>query len=410
MIRRDPYIDKLLELKENRLIKVVTGVPKCGKTTLLQLFKDYLQKNGVDRKKCITVSFQNHQNPDLKDYQKLYQHVLSHLIPKQMNYVFLDEIQDIPYFQKTIDSLSLRKNVDIYMTGSDAQLISSQMKPLMSGRYLEIHMMPLSFKEYYQLAGGSRKNAFAAYCQRGGFPHAAAARDDFIRRDYLQGLFNTLILEQVLERKKITDVLLLEDVIRYIFTNVGNIISAKKIADSLNECGRSTTAVTVDLYIEALLEAFVLYEVKRYDIKENQDLKSLRKLYPVDIGLRSFFLGEKKENIDGLLENILYLDFQRRGYEVKLGKIGTFDIDFVVRYKERKVYCQVTESVSKIVAYKRKTEAFKKIKDDCPKFLLTMDETAKTEEGVKHINILDFLLSDDNCFMDSCVEKRQETV
>lgn len=400
MIRRDPYIDKLLELKENRLIKVVTGVPKCGKTTLLQLFKDHLHKNGVGRKKCITVSFQNHQNSDLKDYQRLYQHILSHLIPKQMNYVFLDEIQDIPYFQKTIDSLSLRKNVDIYMVGSDTNLISTQMKPLLGGRYAEIHMMPLSFKEYYRMAGGDRKNAFAVYCQRGGFPYAAATRDDCIRKDYLQGLLNTLILEKVLERKKITDVLLLEDIIHYIFTNVGNIISAKRIADSLNECGRNTTAVTVDLYIEALMESFVLYEVRRYDIKEEQDLKSLKKLYPVDIGLRGFFLGEKKENIDALLENILYLDFKRRGYEVKIGKIGAFDIDFVIGDKQRKVYCQVTESISKAAAYKYKTEAFRKIREDCPKILFTMDESVEAREGIRHINILDFLLSDEDYFME----------
>jgi len=309
-----------------------------------------------------------------------------------MAYVFLDEIQNVPQFQKTVDSLFIKDNVDVYITGSNAQMLSGELATLLSGRYVEINMLPLSFAEYYELAGGDRRDAWNGYYRNGGFPYTTVIEEEDIRRDYLMGIYNTVLLKDIVARKRISDIPLLESVIKFLFDNVGNIVSSKKIADSLISYGRKTTSVTVESYIDALTGAFVLYKVGRYDIKGKQHLKSLEKYYLVDISLRHLLLGDKNTDIGHILENIVFLELLRRGCTVSIGKVEDMEIDFVAEIGGDKIYYQVAASVLDPVTFAREIAPLKKVNDNYPKFILSMDELPMGEEGIKQVNIVDFLL------------------
>lgn len=254
MVQRKEYLSKLKKWKDHQVIKVVTGVRRCGKSTLLLQFQDYLRKCGVKEEQIIAVNLEDLEFEKLQDYHKLYTYVCERLRPEQMTYVFLDEIQVVEQFQKVVDSLLIKKNVDVYITGSNAHMLSGELATLLSGRYIEIQMLPLSFAEYYELTGVDKKEAFKQYFQNGGFPYAAMLETADIRRDYLTGVYNTVLLKDVVARKRISDVAMLESIIKFLFDNVGNTVSSKKIADSLTSYGRKTTSVTVENYIEALRE------------------------------------------------------------------------------------------------------------------------------------------------------------
>ncbi len=392
MISRDTYIHKLIQVRDRKIIKVITGVRRCGKSTLLEMFKEYLQKNGVEESCCISVNFEDIRYEGLKEYHHLYQYISDRLVPGKMNYIFLDEIQWVPEFQKAVDSLFLLDHTDIYLTGSNAYMLSGEIATLLSGRYIEISMLPFSFKEYDQMAGVDKRTAFREYYRKGGFPYAVTITDDEARRDYLTGIYNTVLLKDIVARNRIADVFLLEAVVRFLFDNVGNIVSSKKIADSLTSGGRKTTSATVDGYIRALKDAFILYEVGRYDIKGKQYLKSLEKYYLVDMGLRNMLLGERTMDVGHILENIIYLELKRRGYFVSIGKMGTQEVDFVAVSGSDKIYYQVAASVLDPSTRKRELAPLKKIQDNYPKYVLTMDELPNEEEGIRQINIIDFLL------------------
>ena len=313
MIKRKQYMDKLIKMKDKKIIKVITGVRRCGKSTLLKLFKNYLINNSTPENCCIEINFENIAYEHLKEYHALHKYILNNLVPDKMNYIFLDEIQLVPEFQKAVDSLFLLDNVDIYLTGSNAYMLSGDLATLLSGRYIEVRMLPLSFKEYCELTGMDNRTAFTEYFTKGGFPYAAAIADNDIRIDYLRGIYNTVLLKDIVERKKITDVPLLEAVTRFLFDNIGNIVSVKKIADSLTSGGRKTTPTTISIYLQALKDAFILYEATRYDVKGKQHLKSLEKYYVVDLGLRSLLVGESNSDIGHIVENIVELELLRRG-------------------------------------------------------------------------------------------------
>jgi len=392
MVQRKQYMQKLMKMKDKKIIKVVTGIRRCGKSTLLLLFRNYLRECGIEDRQIISVNFEDVANEPLLDYRMLHEYVTERLIPDKMTYVFLDEIQNVPEFQKAVDSFFIKDNVDIYITGSNAQMLSGELATLLSGRYIEISMLPLSFTEYYEMVGGDKRDAWNRYFKNGGFPYTAAIEDEDIRRDYLLGIYNTVLLKDVVARKRISDIPLLESVIRFLFDNIGSIVSSKKISDSLTSYGRKTTSVTVENYIEALTGAFVLYKAGRYDVKGKSHLKSLEKYYIVDVGLRRMLLGDKNADIGHILENIVYLELLRRGYTVDIGKVDDKEIDFIATTGGDKIYYQVAASVLDPVTFAREIAPLKKVSDHYPKFILSMDELPMSEDGIKQVNIVDFLL------------------
>ena len=394
MVQRKQYMEKLKRMKDKKIIKVITGIRRCGKSTMLLMFRSYLKECGIEDNQIISINFEDVTNEHLLDYRKLHDYVTKQLIPDKMNYVFLDEIQNVPQFQKAVDSLFIKDDVDVYITGSNAQMLSGELATLLSGRYIEISMLPLSFAEYYELVGGDQRDAWNSYFKNGGFPYAAVIEDEDIRRDYLMGIYNTVLLKDVVARKRINDVPLLESVIKFLFDNIGNIVSSKKIADSLTSYGRKTTSVTVENYIEALTSAFILYKANRYDVKGKQHLKSLEKYYLVDLGLRRMLLGDKNADIGHILENIVYLELLRRGYTVDIGKVDDKEIDFIAMLGSDKVYYQVSATILDPATFEREIAPLKKVADHYPKFIISMDELPMDEDGIKQINIVDFLLGE----------------
>ena len=394
MIIRKGYLEKLKLMRDKKVIKVITGVRRSGKSTLMQMYRDFLIADGVKADCCQYINFEDLRWENLKDYHALYNYILENLCDNQKNYIFLDEIQIVPEFQKAINSLFLRDDIDIYITGSNAYLLSGELATLLSGRYIELSILPLSFKEYWELVGGEKKTAFRNYYLNGGFPYAATIDNKEVRLEYFRGIYSTVLLKDIVERKRITDVKLLEDVIRFLFDNIGNIVSTKKIADALNSNGRKTTAGTIDNYIQTLKDAFILYEANRYDVKGKQYLKSLEKYYIVDIGLRNLLLGERTRDIGHILENIVYLELIRRGYNVNIGKLDSLEVDFIAQKEDKRIYYQVSASILEEMTYEREFAPLKKINDSYPKYVLTLDDLPMGEDGIEQKNIIDFLLEE----------------
>ena len=394
MILRKQYIAKLIALKDKQVIKVITGIRRVGKSTLLELFKEYLLSNGVSENNIISISFDMLDNRNLLDYIELYKYIADKLNPNEMNYVFLDEIQEVKNFQKTVNSLFAKKNVDLYITGSNAYLFSSELATLLSGRYIEIKMLPFSFKEYYSFVKGDKKEAFWKYFQNGGFPYVSQIKDEEARRDYLEGVFNTVIIKDVLNRKSILDINVFYSLVRYLMNNIGNIVSIKKIADSLKTFGYNTTPTTIGNYIDALKEAFVFYKAERYDVRGKELLRSLEKYYLVDLGFLRAMFKENRSNIGFGLENIIYLELLRRGYKVMIGKIGDNEVDFIAEKEDERIYFQVAYSVLDPSTFAREIAPLKRIRDNYPKYILSLDDYPMYEGGIKTINIIDFLLQE----------------
>ena len=395
MIQRKQYMDKLIKMKDEKIIKVITGIRRCGKSTLLLLFQNYLKEHGVSGDQILSINFEDLQYEQLLDYRKLYEYIMGRLAAGKKTYVFLDEIQSVTDFQKAVDSLFIHDDIDVYITGSNAYLLSGDLATLLSGRYIEVNMLPLSFAEYLELqGGGDRREAFASYYMNGAFPQAATIKDDDVRSDYIRGVYNTVLLKDIVARKKIGDVELLESVVRFLFDNVGNIVSSNKIANSLTSYGRKTSSVTVENYISALMGAFVLYKAPRYDVKGKQLLKSLEKYYLADVSLRHLLLGGSDRDIGRILENIVYLELIRRGYTVRAGKVGEREIDFVATAGDKKHYYQVAASVLDPATFEREFEPLRIIRDHYPKFVLTMDDLPTGYNGIQQMNIIDFLLSE----------------
>ena len=397
MVKRTEYLEKLKKIKDMQIIKVITGVRRCGKSTLLSQFKNFLIESGVLEEQIISINFEDLKFEDLKDYKLLYQYINERLVPNKKNYIFIDEIQEVENFQRAVDSLFIKDNTDIYITGSNAMMLSGELATLLSGRYIEISILPLSFSEYLELDETQDvRQTWNKYFENGGFPYAIQIKDDDIRKDYLTGIYNTVLLKDIVARNKVQDITLLESVVKFLFENIGNIVSPKKIADTLVSYGRKTTSSTVENYIEALKSSFILYKAGRYDIKGKQYLKSLEKYYIVDIGLRKLLINKKHSDIGHILENIVYLELIRRGYTVYIGKIGDLEIDFIAERNNEREYYQVSATILDENTFKREIMPLKKVKDNFQKFIISMDEINLSEDGIKHINILDFLQNRDN--------------
>lgn len=395
MIQRPEYLDMLKSFKDKDLIKVVTGIRRCGKSTLFDLYIDYLKEQGVDENQIIRINLEDVDYVELDDYLKLYNYVKDRLVSNKMNYIFLDEVQIVPEFQKACDSLYIKKNVDLYITGSNANLLSGELATFLSGRYIEIKMMPLSFKEYISCVGDIDLNKkYKNYILNSSFPYALQLNNKKELNVYLEAIYNSIILKDIVNRKKTIDIPMLDSVVKYMFDNIGNLCSSTKISNTMTSMGRSISVHTVENYLKLLIDSFILYKVERYDIKGKQYLSTGNKYYVCDIGLRYMLLGDKKVDAGHILENIVYLELIRRGYEVYIGKIGENEVDFIAIGEDGKEYYQVAYTVYEEETLKREITPLDSISDHNPKYLLTMDdEPIKSHNGIKQINVLEWLLN-----------------
>lgn len=394
MIERPNYLEELISFKEKDLIKIVTGIRRCGKSTLFDLYIEYLLSHGVNKNQIIRMNLEDYEFNDIIDYNDLYNYINSKLLNDKMNYVFIDEVQKITDFQKACDSLYIKKNVDLYITGSNSKLLSGELATLLSGRYIEIKMLPLSFKEYISYVGESdMQKKYVDYITKSSFPYTLKLESAKEIRMYLDGLYNTVIVNDIAERKEISDIGMLKDVIKYMFDNVGNLCSSTSIANTMTSNGRKISVPTVEKYLEALVESFVLYKVSRYDIKGKNYLTTGSKYYLSDIGLRYYLLGSKNIDEGHILENVVYLELLRRGYEVYIGKNDDNEVDFVAVNEKGEEYYQVAFTVKEEKTLERELKPLDNINDHNPKYLLTTDYTPYTSHnGIKQINVFDWLL------------------
>ena len=396
MIQRKEYLKKLIAFRDKQLIKVVTGVRRCGKSTLLKMYQEWLREQGVEASRIISINFADIDYEELTDYRKLYDYLKEHLNSERMTYIFLDEIQNVADFPKVVDSLYIKNNVDIYMTGSNAYMLSSEIATLISGRYVQIEMLPFSFKEYMESTGSmnDRGVKYTEYLENSSFPQTLELKGqpDEIR-DYLEGLYNTIVVKDIVNRKKITDTMMLKSLLRFVVDNIGNPLSSKKIADTMTSAGRKIDVKTVEKYLEALTESYILYQAKRYNIKGKQYLKTLEKYYVVDVGLRFMLLGSKQMDAGHILENVVYLELLRRGYDVYVGKINEFEVDFVAQNSRGTSYFQVALTVRDEKTLQRELRPLQSIRDHYPKMILTLDEDPETQyDGIRRVNARDWLL------------------
>lgn len=397
MIPRNEYLDNLIHLKDKQLIKVVTGIRRCGKSTLFELFQEYLLQNGIEPEQIIAYNLEAGEYSEVEDNKALFQLVTDRLLPDKMNYIFLDEVQRVTDFQKAVDALFIKKNCDVYITGSNAFLLSGELATLLSGRYIEIKMLPLSFKEFLSAhpENSSIDRLYQDYIHNSSFPYALELSRQKDIRQYLEGIYDSIVLKDIVARRKIADVDMLRSVTRFLFDNIGNMCSTKKIADTMTSAGRKIAVHTVEKYLEALTESFIFYRVGRYDIKGKQYLKTGDKYYAADIGLRYCILGNKKADDGHILENIVYLELMRRGYEIHIGKVGTAEVDFIAIGENGEEYYQVAYTVIDAdgKTLERELAPLDAIKDHNPKYLLTMDYGPMiSHNGIRQINVLDWLV------------------
>ncbi|MFI3327269.1 MAG: ATP-binding protein [Clostridia bacterium] len=396
LIQRTEYLNKLIAFKDKKIIKVVTGIRRCGKSTLLELFQNWLKTQGVEENQIIAINFEDIDFEELTDYKKLYAYIKERLLPDKMTYIFLDEVQNIDNFPKIVDSLYIKNNVDVYITGSNAYMLSSEIATLISGRYVQIEMLPLSFKEYMESTGNmnDRGIKYTEYLENSSFPYTLelTGQPNEIR-DYLESIYNSIVIKDIISRKKITDTLMLKSILRFIFDNIGNRLSSKKIADTMTSSGRKIDAKTVERYLEALTESYIIYQAKRYNIKGKQYLKTLEKYYVVDVGLRFMLLGSAQTDMGHILENVVYLELLRRGYDVYVGKVDDLEVDFVAQNNKGTMYFQVALTVRDEKTLQRELLSLMSIRDHYPKFILTMDDDPEVQyDGIRRINVRDWLL------------------
>ena len=409
-IDRKEYLDFLIKSKDKQIIKVVSGVRRCGKSTLFEIYKDYLLKNEVEKIQIISINFEDMDYEELTDYKKLYEYIKSKIIEDKKNYIFLDEIQNVDKFEKVVDSLFIKENIDLYITGSNAYFMSSELATLLSGRYIELKMLSLSFKEYYQTRLeyenlDKKENKilktlmqyYNEYIVNSSFPYTLQLNNNLKNiYEYLSGIYNSVLLKDIVARLKIADVMRLESVVKYIFDNIGNFTSISKIANTLTSMGRKTDTKTIEKYIKGLVDGLLIYEVNRYNIKGKEFLSTLSKYYVSDLGLRQMILGNRNIDMGHILENIIYLELLRRKANVYVGQFDKNEIDFVVINSNEVEYYQVALTVLDENTLKRELAAFKNIKDNYPKYLITLDDLLPNTdyEGIKVINALEWLLGE----------------
>lgn len=392
-IYRKQYMDKLISLKDKNIIKVLTGIRRCGKSTILNQFKNYLIENGIKNENIISINFEDNNNNNLLDGEILHKYIMEHTDSNTKNYIFLDEIQNVVGFEKCIDSLLLREYLDIYITGSNSYMLSSELATFLTGRYIQIHVLPLSFQEYLSYYGETDElKKYNDYITYGGFPYLINIDNNNEKLEYLDSVYNTVLVKDVVSRKKINDILILESLCRFLFDNIGSYISTKKISDTLASYGRKNSVHTIEEYLNALVESYILYKVNRYDIKGKQLLKTQEKYYLSDIGLRTYLLGKSfDKNLGHILENIIFLELKRRGYKIYIGKNDLTEVDFVVETNDELVYIQVALSVRDEGTLERELRPLESINDHFRKYIITLDYDTNIYNGIKQISAMDFL-------------------
>ena len=362
----------------------------------MEIFQDYLRTHGVAENQIVSVNLEDFDFYVLRDPKKLHDYIKERLIPDKMTYVFLDEVQHCNEFPRVVDSLYIKKNVDLYITGSNAHMLSSEIATLISGRYVEISMLPLSFREYVESTGGTKElqSQYRRYLETSSFPYALElANQPKELRAYLEGIYNTIVVKDISLRNRIPDAMMLESITRFVFDSIGSPLSTKKIADTMTSAGRKIDVKTVEKYLKALMDSFVIYQAKRYNIKGKQYLKTLEKYYVVDIGMRTMLLGSRAMDVGHVLENVIYLELLRRGYEVYVGKVDDLEVDFVAMDQKRTIYYQVAASVRDENTLRRELMPLQKIPDHYQKVILTLDEDPEADyDGIRRINALDWLV------------------
>ena len=375
LIERASYMDFLQRNRERPIIKVVSGVRRCGKSTLFSLYHRYLLQDGVKEEQIHVINFEDLAFEELQEYHALYRYVCDRLVPGQWNYVFLDEIQHVPQFEKAVDSLFIKENVDIYLTGSNAYFMSSDLATLLSGRYVELRMLPLSSFPYAMQLDGQEKDI----------------------NEYLQGIYSTILLKDVVARMRIADADMLESVTKYLFLHVGSLLSPKKIADSMTSAGRKIDGKTVERYLQGLQDGLLVYRADRFNLVGKDVLRINPKYYVVDAAMRFFLIGRKGQDTGHVLENIVYLELLRRGFHICVGALPSGEVDFVARDENGQIYIQVAESTQQPEVLERELKSLRAIKDNYPKLLLTLDEVGATADydGIQKKNVLRWLLGEE---------------
>ncbi len=398
MIIREKYLNRLIEAKDTEFIKVITGVRRSGKSTLLLMFKDYLLENEVKKENIIHINFESGIYEEINNYKELY-NFLKEKISKTKTYILLDEIQNVDKWEKAVNSINVDFDVDIYITGSNAYLLSSELATLLSGRYVEIKMYPLSFKEFLEFNDYNNENLedkFYEYLKYGGLPAISKIKEkkDLVMT-YLHDIYNTIVKKDIIDRNSIKDIALLENIIKYISANIGSPISSNKISDYLNsnKIVDKSNHQTIDNYLKMLENAFIVYKADRSDIRSKAVLKTLGKYYLADTGIRNIILGFRNIDEGHLLENVVYIELLRRGYKVNIGKSLDYEVDFVAESVEEIIYYQVTKSLINKDVEEREIRSLESIADNYEKVIITMDKTInKDYNGIKVVNIIDFLL------------------
>ncbi len=404
MVERKEYLDQLWAWKDEQQIKVVTGIRRCGKSVLLKQYQQRLLADGISPEQIISVNFEDLDYEFLKEYKELYRYLKERLCADKMTYIFLDEVQEVPSFEKVIDSLYIQERVDVYITGSNAYMLSSELATLLSGRYIEIKMLPFSFSEYIAATGMEKEEAFAEYMKTGGIPYVAVMnRTDEKIDQYLEGIYNTVIVKDIEQRqarrekegagRKISDIALLKTIARYLASVIGSPVSMKSITDYLISSGRKVSQNTVSDYVEALTESFVFYPVERFDIVGKQLLKVNNKFYMVDMGIRNHILPRKNYDLGFTIENIVYLELARRGGKICIGKYDSSEVDFVIQKNGVLTYYQVTADMTAEETFEREMKPLRNIRDNYEKFVLTLDRfSLGNYDGIKVVNVIDWLL------------------
>jgi len=396
MIERNEYLNILKRFKEKKLIKVITGIRRCGKSTLLELYKNYLLENNVTKEQIISINLEDLKYEFIKNYMDLYNYIIDNLNEKKMNYIFIDEVQKIDEFQRAVDSLYIKDNVDLYITGSNANLLSSELATLLSGRYIEIKMLPLSFKEYKSFYKDlDNDELYRRYISLGSFPYVTNFNSEDDVSLYISSIYNNIIIKDIMLRKNINDESMLKSVSLFALDNIAKLLSTNNIANTMTSDGRNINVRTVEKYLEGFVESFFLYKVGRYDIKGKQYLKTGEKYYVSDLGLRYFVLGRKIGDYGHILENVVYLELLRRGYDVYIGKVDDYEVDFVAINNNGKMYIQVCETLkdNENKTLERELRSLRKIEDNYEKLILTSDKIpVSNEEGIIVKNVLEWLL------------------
>lgn len=408
MVQRKEYLDQLINWRDEQVIKVVTGIRRCGKSTLLLQFQQWLKENGVTDEQIVSVNFEELEYEELLDYKKLYQYLKERLVSGKTTYIFLDEIQKVSSFEKVVDSLYVKPNVDLYITGSNAYMLSGDLATLLTGRYVEIKMLPLSFGEFLSMTGLEPEQGFPEYLRSGGMPYIATMnRTDEKVSTYLEGIYNTVIVKDIEDRqarkesdpskRKITDIALLKTIAKYLASVIGNPVSVRSITDYLISNGRKISPNTVNDYVEALTESFIFYPAERFDIVGKQLLKANRKMYIVDLGLRNHILPRRSYDLGFSLENMVYFELLRRGYKVTIGRVGNTEVDFVAEKQGAYEYFQVTADMTAKETFDREIRPLENIRDNYEKTILTMDRlTPGNYNGIQVRYLLDWLIGKKN--------------